>query len=309
MSKTQCLVGCGRPVRDATLCTSCTTKLERDLGDLPGLAEDLEIAQTRQSVMGTRYGAASNERPLPWDERASKATEAVRAALTAIIHSMNPQQPPGNNLTSMSRWLLMHTPDIRQRDDADDIVQQVKLTLRAARWVIDRPGDNWYAGPCRAEYATEPALTAVTDTTCNCICHIGGAYRPACDTPGGCGLLHQVTDPEPNACCVIDLYAKHDADTVRCRNCGTEHDTAERQAWLLDAARDTLAHAELIGRAAPNLGIDITPSAIRGYALRGRLAAKSVDRDGRPLYRVGDVIDLANEAMTRRAERDAKRSA
>lgn len=36
-------------------------------------------------------------------------------------------------------------------------------------------------------------------TTCSCACHRGGAFRPACDVPGGCGHLHETTKPKGKA--------------------------------------------------------------------------------------------------------------
>jgi hypothetical protein len=31
--------------------------------------------------------------------------------------------------------------------------------------------------------------------SCPCACYTGGAYRPPCDTPGGCAHLHPDKEP------------------------------------------------------------------------------------------------------------------
>jgi hypothetical protein len=36
---------------------------------------------------------------------------------------------------------------------------------------------------------------------------------------------------------------------------------------------------------------------IRGYAHRGRILSRGADEIGRPLYRIGDIIDLLNERI------------
>jgi len=96
--------------------------------------------------------------------------------------------------------------------------------------------------------------------------------------------------------CKADLYAAPAARTVRCRECKAEHDAAALREWLLTEAVDVLAHAELIARALTALEMDdVTPARVRGMARHGRLVAHGVDPAGRPLYRVGDVLDVIEE--------------
>lgn len=91
--------------------------------------------------------------------------------------------------------------------------------------------------------------------------------------------------------CQADTYAQPGAGYVRCR-CGWQADAAERRAWLLQAAEGTLAHAALAAQALSRLGQPVTGAMIRGYAFRGRLTAHGTDRLGRPLYRIGDLVDI-----------------
>ena len=47
---------------------------------------------------------------------------------------------------------------------------------------------------------------------------------------------------------------------------------------------------------------------IRSWAKRGQLAQHGEDREGRPLYNLGEVLDLAAADAARREENRAKRA-
>lgn len=101
-------------------------------------------------------------------------------------------------------------------------------------------------------------------------------------------------------CCGARVYAPTGRPTTGCPACGASFDVAEQRGLMVDALTDQLAHAGLIGRALESLGVQVTPDAIRKWAERGRLLAHGRDEKNRPLYRVGDVIDLAAQAAERR---------
>lgn len=86
---------------------------------------------------------------------------------------------------------------------------------------------------------------------------------------------------------------------VSCRACGHVHDVEARRDELLATAQDQLAHASLIAAALTGLGRPIKADLVRKWAERGRLVAHGTDRSKRPLYRVGDVIDLVTDLSRR----------
>ncbi|MBN1174225.1 MAG: hypothetical protein JXA67_18790 [Micromonosporaceae bacterium] len=106
--------------------------------------------------------------------------------------------------------------------------------------------------------------------------------------------------------CEQDLYAQPGALTVVCPKCRASHDAIARKQWLLGAAQDTVAWAGLIAAAIAALGLPCTRSQIAGWAHRGRLAVRGVDQAGRVLYRVGDVIALAQDSQ-RKQEQERER--
>jgi len=102
--------------------------------------------------------------------------------------------------------------------------------------------------------------------------------------------------------CDEDLYAVPGAAVVRCRGCGAEYDAEAQRRWLIATAYDSLATATVVSRALTSLGEPVTPSTIRNLAARNQLYAHSVDRDGYPLYRVGEVVEILVRRRTKKQQ-------
>ncbi|MEV0251182.1 hypothetical protein AB0H76_31635 [Nocardia sp. NPDC050712] len=93
--------------------------------------------------------------------------------------------------------------------------------------------------------------------------------------------------------CGAPLYAAEIRDVLACESCGRTHSAADVRATALVRAADKLATAAQLARLLPWMGeTRITADRIRQWAVRGKLAAHSVD--GRTLYRVGDVLALVS---------------
>lgn len=159
----------------------------------------------------------------------------------------------------------------------------------------------------------QPYAPAVFDAIAEC----AGRMRSLVDGPaaqkylGPCGaaLTHDNVFGEPIMTdCDGDIYGRVYADgttarTGACRTCRATVDTDERQAWLDGEVRGHAFRAAEIAQA-----YGIRANTIRVWATRGVLVAHGHDRDGRPLYNVGDVLDLAAGDAARRAEEHAKRA-
>lgn len=246
-----------------------------------GLGRDIEISLARQAALGKREGPRGSGRPLPFSTRASKVAHDATVRLdhwVRVLH-VDGEPWPVPDVAAQSRWLLSRLTRAVAHAGAAEFDRDVTRVVTQIRYVIDRPADRWYAGPCDTDGCVEQLLTFDDD---------GRPRREA----------------RPST-----LYADPELDVVTCRQCGARYDVEERRAWLLAAAEDQLAHAELIGRAAPALGVEITPAAVRNYAARGRISAHGTDLQGRPLYRVGDVIDVAQDVLAKKAEAREKREA
>jgi hypothetical protein len=127
-------------------------------------------------------------------------------------------------------------------------------------------------------------------------------------------LLNRCVDRPPNAAyagpcweelddgrCDFELYAPEGAATVKCGGCGVTHDMDARRRWLRGEAQDALAIAATLAAGLSSLDMPVTSSAIRNLASRGRIAAHGHDPHGRPLYRVGDVVDVLIDQARRKA--------
>lgn len=101
-------------------------------------------------------------------------------------------------------------------------------------------------------------MTDILEADCDCACHTGGAFRPACSVPGGCGP-HE--EPRCGLACAYD-----DGPCQRCVDL-TTHDLA-----ALDPLHDRLG-ADHDGALIPAMG---RQPVMRALNLRGPGAAGSV---------------------------------
>jgi hypothetical protein len=283
VANVQCPVTeCDRPRRGSEhVCGACAGQLGRDLGDIPALVDQLEVTLSRQTSGGAGGG---NERPLPYDPRASEALDALRTTLVGwtrvLLDGMTrPEGPrcegcahpsctlidyttwPRDTLTDMARWLLRRHRSLIRHPAAQEIVEEVGDVVRAAGRVIDRPAERWYAGPCT---------------------------------------------------CGVDLYARVGAVRVMCLACGAEHHIDQRREYLLSSLRDMLATASQAAHILTQLlgsGVVLQPRTVRNWAVRGHIIAKGTDRQGRPLYRVAECEGMFVAELERQAKREGRMSA
>lgn len=96
--------------------------------------------------------------------------------------------------------------------------------------------------------------------------------------------------------CGADLYARPGSPVATCRRCGWEYDVDGRQAWMREQVREHLARPVEIASILVRLGFPIGYSTVAAYVAHHRIEARAVDGRGRPLFRIGDVIDLRTAA-------------
>lgn len=276
---------CGRPLRNsATVCEKCLWDLERVLGDIPELEEELDVTLTRQRGKGTEAGAPSatcsckddddtcQHGLIPWEERASEATRNLRALLVSWVklsaeENLTSRRLPEDTLPAMARYLLWVLPVLGRHDAGPDAVDEITDAVADCRRVIDRRPERWFAGPCDAE--TEE---------------------------GECGA---------------DLYARSRRGKFACQDCGTEYDVEERREWLLKAATDSFANTLVTSREASErlsfIGMATPVGTIDKWHHREKLTAHGETVEGKKarLYLWEDVLNLATIAAVRESRRQA----
>lgn len=255
----------GREVEPAVLrpeewvCRRCASSLRLLLEGLPALLVDLEVARTRQARMGSGGGGRSSSTPLPWGERAADADfvlrETVRANLAWVLGVRGHVAPL--SWAGVGQYLVAAVSWVVAHPDGPQVVDELLVALRHARRAVDRPADREFVGRC------------------------GGT------TPLG-------------ERCTEALYCLPGAAEVDCPRCGWVWQVGERHQRMLGVLADELLPASAAARAATALGVRVAESTVRTWRRRGVLAPAvdergnpRADRAGRPLYRVGDVVDLA----------------
>lgn len=248
---------------DNFICKNCQQALRRDLGDIPALIDDLHTTLSRQDAIGSSSGRRASESSLPWKEPASEALWVLIDTVTTWTREFqDPNAVPFPDApVAAARWLLSNAGHIVTREQAGQLVDEVSSAVAKAYEVIDRPPDRLLAGQCSAD----------TD------------------------------DGE----CPEFLYAHLDSSgeavrITKCRACGTEHRTEERRARMVAYAAEMQLPAymalkwtlTLMGKAIPR-------GTWNAWVARGRIAAITHDHVGVPLYRFGDVRDLAADWVAR----------
>ncbi|WAL67116.1 hypothetical protein ORV05_04830 [Amycolatopsis cynarae] len=185
----------------------------------------------------------------------------------ALLHTLTTDV--GAYATAFAR----HHPHLRPR---------LGSVADAAAWMADFPG----------LLAAWPGVEQVHAAITSLVARV----RRVVDRPAELHCLGRCTG------CKAPLYARADKPVIRCR-CGRAHDVAFRRQWLLAEAADQLGTAIEIARALSSLlARPVSVDTIRGWAARGRLAARPPhphDPRGHPTYRVGDVTDLVLAAAQR----------
>lgn len=277
---------CTRPSPSSTLCQDHTRELWAVLALLPDRLTDLEITRTRQhrfANAGGRVGKA-NEAPLPFNDRAGKvrktATEVVSAWQGRLADHLG--VPVRFSTPIAGAYWILGAVGADRGDrlarfvDAGPMLTDLAALLESIEDIIDRPRhlDAWFAGRCSASL------------------------------PG---------DDE----CPEMLYGTPDESVITCPRCGHHHDVAFRRSVLLAHAHDTLVTATEAARAITVLtDYDAGPTRlvrrIGMWVDRGRMTQRGtlpVAGKPRPLYRLGDILDLLDKADSKPVREPKRRAA
>lgn len=267
---------CARPNGDnAYACTGCAETLRDALReitgeDLPhGLADDLDTALAKQGTRPPETGAKhtkASEAPMPIDVRASEAAGVLRSTLTTWVRLIHDEQP----------FAPVEGPECRTcKHRSCAAIRQASLpadTLPAmAGWLL--PLCGWLRG---RDYGPEciDEITAAVDQA-----------RRAVDIPA---VSVYVGPCE----CGAAVYARTGSPVGACRECGAQWGVAEQREWMRQAAEDHLMTAAEIARATSRPSAVVSPGTVRSWASRGRLQGHGHDKHDRPLYRLGDALNL-----------------
>lgn len=290
---------CGRPLAGDAICPGCSHGLQIALGNISSYWRDLDTVRARQ----TRYrdaGGRKGEAPLAldarfgppewteetnpitgrtgWRQRTPEGTALLDVVRTTVVAwtrvvlaerpifegpthpvclhvscaRLNRSRPPADNIPSCCAYLLGHADWIRSQMWAPEILDELIDVEKQLKRMVDRPRESWYAGPCSD--------------------------------------------------CEKVLYAEVGAFEVQCKDCNLAFPVKDRRAFLLKDAEDRLVPAALLARAVSWLGEDpLTSAKVRLWGHRKQITVREyvipIGEVGpvcnlRPLYRLGDALDL-----------------
>jgi hypothetical protein len=172
-----------------------------------------------------------------------------------------------------ARFIAGNLEWARHHPEAGEMFSDIEACARVVRGIVRGPAAQRYLGPCGALWSRGFAA------------EVNGTL---------------ITSQEDLPPCEGDVYARDEASTGRCRTCRAEVSTAERQAWLDSVVREHNFRAASIAEAH---GVNV--NTIRTWHARGLLLPHGEDRLGRPLFNVGEVLDLFRDAAVRRAQRES----
>lgn len=185
MNAPTCTVeSCSRPVPDnAYVCPRCAHLLDRALGDVTSLLEELAVTRARLSRAGKQLGPSSGERALPYDVNAAEAHEVLTNTLTTWARLVLEER--GGTIAASDRepgdvaagYLLGSVEWLRHHEAGPEAVDEIAAAVRQAERAIDTGIERIFADVCGVDGCPE-ALYA----------HLG-RDRVRCRA---CGTVHEV---------------------------------------------------------------------------------------------------------------------
>lgn len=136
---------CSRPRHhDWTICTQHSWQLERDLAEIPALADELDTTLARQVGNGPGNGSRSADKPLPYDLAASTAGWLLRNTLVGWIRDLEPDitHHPADTIAAMGRWLYARHHLLVVHPAAEQCVEELAAARHEATKAVqpDRRG-------------------------------------------------------------------------------------------------------------------------------------------------------------------------
>lgn len=321
--------GCGRPLTDGYLCHRCQHRAERVLADIAALTRELEATVARQDRVATSSRGsrvpdqdwrgethALPVTPSPANVSASTRARTVLELLfewadyVAQWHRMRglpllaAHRPLGELVPQAVAMLLSRADWMRSNEQGPTLADAIHQVRRDLRRLVDQPPERLYAGPCRADLGYDPELGyacglalyrkwGADDITCD---GHTPQPRPGQLQPTGCGTVHPAGERSEFMVAAVEEHLLplrllwESLYVLVPEAAGIDWRTV--QQWTRERRQRTVVGTTATGR--ERVRITVTPA---------RLEPASVDLDGRPLYRGGDVLRLARDAQPRRGRK------
>lgn len=249
----------GRPLHaNAVICGTCEGVLDRALGDLDALLDELDVTLTRQArKRPARGNQASDGAPLMFDARASEAGRDLRVLLkdwvSLVAEGIADEGrfvalPMPATCKTLSAWLTHHTHWIACHDTAADAYTEIVAAVNNIRRTIDIAPDARFLGPC--------------------------------------GNVFEGVE------CVETVYAIDGNPVARCRTCGTSWDVQERTESAAGKAEHVAQTIAVLTQFFRPEDAERASDRIGKWVARGYLKPYGIGPRKRPTYIVAHVARL-----------------
>lgn len=270
---------CGRQMPGtATICGACEAELKRALTDATWLAVELRTTIAKQAVLSTQSsGGKPIAPPLPYSPHASEIGKILHRILVGWTHVMQEhvRRAPGPICRRRTTGGICGHPSCMAIDGPADDTRELALWLRGRASSLTRH---------EAAVEVHDEIVEAVNAAARVI-----DRRAERVYAGPCGE------------CGTDLYAKPGAVAATCRTCGEGHHIATQHERMLEQLGDRLEHAAGAGKILRVTGVDVADSTIRYLAQQGRILSHGLDVHRRPLYRIGEILEVLAARTTRAA--------
>lgn len=282
---------CGRPAGDAFVCPTCIDYLEVHLADVPGLVVELDIAAQRRDRV----------RITPRTPRQPAESARILDGWPGFGDTTDPEMIVTASLVASDaarRWLRIlgaTRPDKAAAAGALDalgtaLVTAVRALLEPLRRTWDGEDTMQAMSLWLLEHSASVGLSPAGPDICADLARAHGRAWSVIDS------APELIDYGPCGICGTRLAVPAGADHVQCLGCGATHMVEQLKQFRRDLAADQLGTTGELAEWTRILGTPVTDRTIRRWAEAGRITPRgSVVCGGvtAPMYRVGDVLDLA----------------
>jgi hypothetical protein len=257
---------CGAPTQ-AFLCSKHTDELLFWLWDIGGvsLADSGEYATSLLDELDTTICG---------DDKVGGASIGV--VVRSTDHSISFNERASDAKTALCNTVVGWTKLFAE--DNPHLIFDVTTIEQAARWMAGFP--NLLAGHPAAVEMHDELRVRVRDA------------RKAIDRRPGRAFLGICGGVFEGVVCDAALHVYEGKHEARCFECGTEWRVEDRRRAMLSSLEDRVAHSGALAALVKRNGVSLASSTVRNYARSGKIRQVGVDEKKRPVYRVGDVLDV-----------------
>lgn len=184
---TTCATGCGEPTRDVLLlCSTCSWRLECDLGDVGAEMQRADVTLSRRAVLGAQNdGGRPAEKPLPIHLGMYEAKLMLEVQLVGWVRDLAERHGeedalPGPALHQMAGWLQARMYRLATHSAAGDIHAEITSSMAHIRRLNDRPAEREFVGICDIDGC--PGWLYAYDGATTVTCRECDAQHPVADS-------------------------------------------------------------------------------------------------------------------------------